>query len=68
MLSVVQRLLTFSEQQPSLVSHCTVHPFMIDLAAIDLQPGPDPSVAISGSIFDNVGNGILQVSIIGLGW
>jgi len=68
MLSGVQRLLALSEQQPSLVSHNPVNPLVINLAAVDLQPGPDPSVAISGSIFDHTGNGILQISIIGFGW
>jgi hypothetical protein len=68
MLSGVQRLLTLSEQEPALIAHNPVNALVIDLAAINLQPGPDPSVAIGSSVFDNAGNGFFQVSIISFGW
>jgi hypothetical protein len=68
MLSRVQRLLTLFEQQPSFVAHYSVNALVIDLAAINLQPGPDPSIAISCSVFYNAGNGFFQVSVVGLGW
>jgi hypothetical protein len=32
---------------------------VVDLETIALQPGPGPSVAVSGSVFDHKGNGIL---------
>ena len=67
MLSGVQRLLTLSEQQPSFVAHYSVNPLVIDLATVNLEPGPDPSVAIGCSVFDNAGNGFFQVRIISFG-
>jgi hypothetical protein len=63
-----RRPVTLSEQQPTLVSHNPVNALMVDLATINLQPGPDPSVAIGGSVFDDAGNGFLQVSVVSLGW
>ena len=55
MLSGVQGLLTLPEQQPALIAHDPVHPLVIDLATVDLEPSPDPSVTIGGAIFDNAG-------------
>jgi hypothetical protein len=68
MLSGVQRFLALPKKQPVLILHYSVNAFLIDLAAVDLLPSPAPSLAISGSIFDNAGNGILLFSLIGLGW
>jgi len=59
MLSGVPMLLTLSEQQSTFISHEPVHPLVVNLAAINLQPGPDPSVAVGGSVFDYTSNGML---------
>jgi hypothetical protein len=68
MLSGVQRLLALPEQQPALIARYSVNALVIDLAAINIQPGPDPSAAIGCSVFDNAGNGFLKVSIISFRW
>ena len=41
---------------------------VVDLAAVNLQPGPDASVAVSSAVFDNAGNGIFELCVVGLGW
>ena len=56
------------EQQLSFIAHDPVNALMVNLATVYLQPGPDPSVAISGSVFDHAGNGILKLYVVGLGW
>ena len=68
MLSGVQRLLTLSEQEPALIAHNPVNALVIDLATVNLEPGPDPSVAIGGSIFNHTGNGILEVCVVSSWW
>jgi hypothetical protein len=60
--------MTLSEQQPAFIAHNPVNALVIDLAGINFQPGPDPSVAVSGSVFDNADNGFFQVRIISFGW
>jgi hypothetical protein len=67
MLSGVQWFLTLSKQQPTLISHNPVTPLVINLAAVDLQRSPDPSVVTSGSDFDNAGNCILKLYVVSLG-
>jgi hypothetical protein len=68
MLSGVQRLLTLSEQQPALIAHYSVNTLVVDLATVDLQPCPDAPIAVSSSVFDNAGNGILEFYVVGSWW
>jgi len=50
-LSCVQGFLALPKQQPALIAHYSVHPLMVNLATIDLQPGPSSStLAASFSI------------------
>ncbi len=68
MLSCVEGFLALPKQQPALIAHYSVNPLVINLPAINLQPGPDPSIAIGGSIFNHTGNGILEVCVVSSWW
>ena len=68
MLSGVQGFLALPKQQAALIAHYSVNPLKVNLATIDLQPGPDPSVAIGGSIFNHAGNRILEVCVVSSWW
>ena len=50
---VVCSLLTLPKQKPTFITHHAVDHRVIDVAAINLQPGPDPSVAICGAVLDH---------------
>jgi hypothetical protein len=68
MLSCVQGFQFLPKRQPTLIAHYSVNALMVNLSAVDLQPGPHPPVAIGGAVLDHASNGILQISVIGLGW
>ena len=68
MLSCVQGFLALPKQQPALIAHNPVNTLVVDLATIDLQPGPKAPLAIGGAVLDHAGNGFFQISVIGLGW